>query len=117
MFNWFKKLLGFGTVTNVVNEVLPEPKQPIKKVAVKKADLAKDSADARPEVFSKGNALDAKITELDPENRRVKLSVKAAQIDEEKSLIAKFGEGATKSGATLKGIFEKAIGKKDKKEK
>ena len=50
-------------------------------------------------------------------SRRVKLSVKAAQIDEEKSLIAKFGEGATKSGATLKGIFEKAIGKKDKKEK
>ena len=38
-------------------------------------------------------------------------------IDEEKSLIAKFGEGATKSGATLKGIFEKAIGKKVKKEK
>ena len=34
------------------------------------------------------------------------MSVKAAQLDEEKSLIAKFGEGATKSGATLKGIFE-----------
>ena len=32
-----------------------------------------------------------------------------------KSLIAKFGEGATKSGATLKGIFEKAIGGKKKK--
>ena len=32
------------------------------------------------------------------------------------ALIAKFGEGATKSGATLKGIFEKAIGKKGKKE-
>ena len=79
---------------------------------IRKADLAKDSADARPEVFSSGNALDAKITELDIQNRRVKLSVKAAQIDEEKSLIAKFGEGATKSGATLKGIFEKAIGKK-----
>ena len=45
------------------------------------------------------------------------MSVKAAQIDEEKSLISKFGEGATKSGATLKGIFEKAIGKKNKKEK
>ena len=47
--------------------------------------------------------------------RKIKLSVKAAQIDEEKSLIAKFGEGATKSGATLKGIFEKAIGGKKKK--
>ena len=86
-------------------------------VTIRKADLAKESADQRPEVFSQGNALDAKITELDVKLRRIKLSVKAAQIDEEKSLIAKFGEGATKSGATLKGIFEKAIGKKAKKEK
>ena len=86
-------------------------------VTIRKADLAKDSADARPEVFSPGNALDAKITELDIKLRKIKLSVKAAQIDEEKSLIAKFGEGATKSGATLKGIFEKAIGKKEKKSK
>ena len=75
-------------------------------ITIKKSDLAKDTADARPEVFSKDNALDAKITELDLTSRRVKLSVKAAQIDEEKSLIAKFGEGATKSGATLAGIFE-----------
>ena len=85
-------------------------------VTIRKADLAKEVADQRPEVFSPGNALDAKITELELKFRRVKLSVKAAQIDEEKSLIAKFGEGATKSGATLKGIFEKAIGKKSKKE-
>ena len=84
-------------------------------VLIRKADLAKETSDARPEVFSAGNALDAKITELDIENRKIKLSVKAAQIDEEKSLIAKFGEGATKSGATLKGIFEKAIGKKKNK--
>ena len=84
-------------------------------VTIRKADLAKESADARPEVFSPGNALDAKITELDLKSRKIKLSVKAAQIDEEKSLIAKFGEGATKSGATLKGIFEKAIGSKKKK--
>jgi hypothetical protein len=48
--------------------------------------------------------------------RKVKLSPRAAQLDEEKSLIAKFGEGATKSGATLKSIFDKAIGGK-KKEK
>ena len=33
-------------------------------------------------------------------------------------LVAKFGAGATKSGATLKGIFEKALGrKKDTKKK
>mgnify|MGYP000167726960 CR=1 FL=1 len=98
---------------------VPTPIDKDKKLitTIRKADLAKDAADARPEVFSPGNALDAKITDLDTKTRRIKLSVKAAQIDEEKSLIAKFGEGATKSGATLKGIFEKAIGKKGKKEK
>ena len=123
--DWFKdnkKNVG-DVVTTRIQEVLKTGvKVAIDKekkliVAIRKADLAKDAADARPEVFSKGNALDAKITELDLKTRRVKLSVKAAQIDEEKSLIAKFGEGATKSGATLKGIFEKAIGKKKKKEK
>ncbi len=124
-FDWFKnnkKKVG-DVVTTRINEVLKTGvKVALDKdknliVTIKKSELAKDSADARPDVFSPGNALDAKITELDLVNRRVKLSVKAAQIDEEKSLIAKFGEGATKSGATLKGIFEKAIGKKNKKEK
>ncbi len=123
--DWFKenkKKVG-DVITTRIHEVLKtgvkvaidQDKKLI--VTIRKADLAKDSADARPEVFSKDNALDAKITELDIESRKIKLSVKAAQIDEEKSLIAKFGEGATKSGATLKGIFEKAIGKKGKKEK
>ena len=123
--DWFKdnsKKVG-SVITTRIHEVLKTGvKVSIDKdkkliVTIRKIDLAKDTAAARPEVFSPGNALDAKITELDLNTRRIKLSVKAAQIDEEKSLIAKFGEGATKSGATLKGIFEKAIGKKDKKEK
>ena len=121
--DWFKdnnKKIG-SIITTRIHEVLKTGvKVSIDKdknliVTIRKADLAKETADARPEVFSPGNALDAKITELDIKNRKIKLSVKAAQIDEEKSLIAKFGEGATKSGATLKGIFEKAIGKKKKK--
>ena len=122
---WFKdnnKKLG-DIITTKVHEVLTTgvrvsvDKEKNLIFLIKRADLAKETADARPEVFSPGNALDAKITELDLINRKVKLSVKAAQIEEEKSLIAKFGEGATKSGATLKGIFEKAIGKKNKKDK
>ena len=125
-FDWFNdnnKKVG-DIITTRIHEVLKTGvKVAIDKekkliATIRKVDLAKESADARPEVFSPGNALDAKITDLDFKNRKVKLSVKAAQIDEEKSLIAKFGEGATKSGATLKGIFEKAIGvKKNKKKK
>jgi len=120
---WFKdnkKKVG-NIITTRIHEVLKTGvKVAIDKdkkiiTTIRKTDLAKESTDARPEVFSPGNALDAKIIELDLKNRKIKLSVKAAQIDEEKSLIAKFGEGATKSGATLKGIFEKAIGSKKKK--
>ena len=122
---WFKdnnKKIG-DIVTTRIHEVLKTgvkvgiDKEKKLIVTIKRSDLAKEVADARPEVFSQGNALDAKIIDLDLETRKIKLSVKAAQIDEEKSLIAKFGKGATKSGATLKGIFEKAIGKKGKKEK
>ena len=121
--DWFKenrKKIG-DIITTRIHEVLKtgvkvavdQEKRLI--VTIKKSELAKNAFDARPEVFSNGNVLDAKITELDVENRKIKLSVKAAQIDEEKSLIKKFGEGATKSGATLKGIFEKAIGSKKKR--
>ena len=122
-FDWFKdnkKKVG-NVITTRIHEVLKSgvkvavDKEKKLIVTIKKTDLAKESSDARPEVFSPGNALDAKITELDLKTRKIKLSVKAAQIDEEKSLISKFGEGATKSGATLKGIFEKAIGSKKKK--
>ncbi len=122
--SWFKdndKKVG-DVITTRIHEVLKTGvKVAIDKdkkliSMIRKIDLAKDTADARPEVFSPGNALDAKIVELDLKSRKIKLSVKAAQIDEEKSLIAKFGAGATKSGATLKGIFEKAIGKKKKKD-
>ena len=122
---WFKdnnKKIG-DIITTRIHEVLKTGvKVAIDKEkklisTIKRVDLAKETADARPEVFSQGNALDAKIIELDLEARKIKLSVKAAQIDEEKSLIAKFGKGATKSGATLKGIFEKAVGKKGNKKK
>ncbi len=122
--DWFKdnnKKVG-DIITTRINEVMKtgvkvsiDPEK-LLITTIKKSQLAIVASDARPEVFSPGNALDAKITELDVKKRKISLSVKAAQIDEEKSLVAKFGEGATKSGATLKGIFEKALGKK-KKEK
>ena len=124
-FDWFKenKKKENSVITTRVHEVLKtgvkvsidQEKNII--VMIKKNQLAKESADARPEIFVPGNALDAMITELNLEKREVVLSVKAAQIYEEKGLVAKFGEGAAKSGATLAGIFQKALGKKPIKKK
>jgi len=124
-FDWFKenKKKEGSIITTRVHEVL---KTGVKVsvdadkhivVMIKKNQLAKESTDARPEIFVPGNALDAMITELDLEKREVSLSVKAAQIYEEKGLVAKFGVNAAKSGATLAGIFQKALGKTPKKKK
>ncbi len=87
-------------------------------VTIKKSQLAKETSDQRPEIFQPGNKLDASIVEIDTKNRKISLSVKQAQIDEEKSLVKKFGKDAKSSGATLKDIFNKAMsitGKKKKK--
>ena len=124
-FDWFKenKKKEGSIITTRVHEVLKtgvkvsvDPDKHII-VMIKKNQLAKESADARPEIFVAGNALDAMITDLDLIKREVVLSVKAAQIYEEKGLVAKFGAGAAKSGATLASIFSKALGKKTSKKK
>ena len=124
-FDWFKenKKKEGSIITTRVYEVLKtgvkvsvdQDKHII--VMIKKNQLAKESADARPEIFLPGNALDAMITDLDLDKREVTLSVKAAQVYEEKGLVAKFGVNAAKSGATLAGIFQKALGKTPKKKK
>jgi small subunit ribosomal protein S1 len=124
-FDWFKenKKKEGSIITTRVHEVLKtgvkvtidSDKHII--VMIKKNQLAKESSDARPEIFVSGNALDAMITDLDLIKREVVLSVKAAQIHEEKSLVAKFGAKAASSGATLAGIFQKALGKTTTKKK
>ena len=126
--DWFKdnkKKIGSVISTKVVEvlrtgvKVAVDPEKKII-VTIKKNQLAIEPSDCRPEIYSPGNTMaDAKIIELDTKTRKIGLSPKSAQIDEEKSLVAKFGEGAKKSGATLKGIFEKALsgGKKKKKDK
>ncbi len=82
---------------------------------IKRSDLAKDASNARSDIFSGGEKLDAKIVELDIKNRKIKLSPKEAQIEEEASLIKKFGKNL-KSGQKLKSIFQKALGKKKEEE-
>ena len=58
-----------------------------------------------------GDKLDAKITNIDKASRRVVLSVKARELDEEKKAMAEFG--SSDSGATLGDIFKAAIKKRE----
>jgi len=57
-----------------------------------------------------GDKLDAKITNIDKASRRVVLSVKARELDEEKKAMADFG--SSDSGASLGDILGAALKKR-----
>ena len=124
--DWFKKnskKVGSILSTKVVEvmktgvKVAVDPEKKII-VTIKKNQLAVEPADCRPEIYSVGNTMaDAKLEVLDLSLRKVVLSPKAAQQEEQASLIQKFGAGANKSGITLRSLFDKAIGSKKKKKK
>ena len=74
---------------------------------IRKADLARDRGDQRPERFAVGDKIDAKITQMDGPNRRLTMSVKALEIAEEKAAMAEYG--SSDSGASLGDILGAAI--------
>ncbi|PIY73121.1 MAG: 30S ribosomal protein S1 [Rhodobacterales bacterium CG_4_10_14_0_8_um_filter_70_9] len=74
---------------------------------IRRSDLGRDRADQRPERFSVGDKLDARVLNVDKAARRVSLSVKALQIAEEKEAVAQFG--SSDSGASLGDILGAAL--------
>ncbi len=74
---------------------------------IRKNELARDRSDQRPDRFAVGEKLDAKITTLDKATRKVTLSVKAREIDEEKQAMAEYG--SSDSGASLGDILGAAF--------
>jgi small subunit ribosomal protein S1 len=76
---------------------------------IRKSDLARDRGDQRPERFAVGEKLDAKVTAIEKGSRKVSLSVKAREIDEEKQAMAEYG--SSDSGASLGDILGAAFNK------
>ena len=79
------------------------------KAFIRRADLARDRADQRPERFAPGEKLDAMITAIDPKTRKVSLSVKQLEIKEEKAAVEQYG--SSDSGASLGDILGAAFDK------
>ena len=76
---------------------------------IRRADLARDRADQRPERFGKGDKVDALVTSVDKASRKVSLSIKAREVSEEKEAVAQFG--SSDSGASLGDILGAALKK------
>ena len=82
---------------------------------IKKTELAKDIENCRPEIFNEGNKVDCMIVNLDKEKRKVSLSIKELEIQNEKAAIEKYGKDGTSSGQMLGDILGKVLGTKKKK--
>ena len=80
---------------------------------IKKNNLAKEVENARPSRFAPGDKVDAMITEIDKDKRKVSLSIKALEEKEAKEAVKKYG--STDSGGVLGDILGKALKKKNKK--
>jgi small subunit ribosomal protein S1 len=81
---------------------------------IKRGDLARDRSEQRPDRFAVGEKVDAKITSIEKGSRKVGLSIKAREVEEEKKAMDEYG--SSDSGASLGDILGAAIKKAQKKE-
>ena len=77
---------------------------------IRKAELSRDRDEQRPDRFSVGDKLDAKIVTIDGKARKLTLSVKALEMEEDRKAMEQYG--STDSGASLGDILGAAMRKK-----
>ncbi|MEM8571620.1 MAG: 30S ribosomal protein S1 [Pseudomonadota bacterium] len=78
---------------------------------IRRSDLSRDRAEQRPERFTVGDHVDARVTNIDPKSRRIGLSIKAREIAEEKEAVEQYG--SSDSGASLGDILGAALKRRD----
>jgi small subunit ribosomal protein S1 len=74
---------------------------------IKRAEIARERGDQRPERFAPGERFDARVIQFDRKTRKIQVSIKALEMAEEKEAIAQFG--SSDSGASLGDILGAAL--------
>ena len=78
---------------------------------IRRGDLSRDRDEQRPERFSVGQKVDARVIAFDKKTRKLQVSIKALEIAEEKEAVAQYG--STDSGASLGDILGAALKKQN----
>jgi small subunit ribosomal protein S1 len=81
---------------------------------IRKAELSRDRSEQRTERFAVGEKVDAKITNIDKATRKLTLSIKQREIEEDKQAVEQYG--SSDSGASLGDILGAALNRAKKKE-
>jgi small subunit ribosomal protein S1 len=103
------------TVTAVVDGGIEVSVQDGLSGFIKKADLSRERSEQRPDRFAVGEKVDAKIVQVDPKSRKLTLSIKAREVEEDKQAMAEYG--SSDSGASLGDILGAALNKAKKGKK
>jgi len=83
---------------------------------IKKSDLSREKEEQKPSRFAKGEKVDATITNIDKSARKIYLSIKFMELEEEKKAMKDYG--STDSGASLGDILGAALeAKSEEKDK
>ena len=80
---------------------------------IRRSDLSRDRSEQRPDRFAVGEKVDAKVTNIDASGRKLSLSIKAQEIEEEKAAMKQYG--SSDSGASLGDILGAALREKEQK--
>jgi small subunit ribosomal protein S1 len=95
------------TITNISDRGLDVVTEKGASSFIRKADLAKERSEQRPERFAVGERIDAQVVSVDAKARKVNLSIKAREVAEERAAMAEYG--SSDSGASLGDILGAAI--------
>jgi small subunit ribosomal protein S1 len=74
---------------------------------IRRAELARDKGEQRPERFAVGEKVDAKVVTVDKASRKLSLTIKGREMEDDKQAMAEFG--SSDSGASLGDILGAAI--------
>ena len=83
-------------------------------VQINRNDLSRDRNEQQPDRFNVGQKIDAKVTVFDKKTRKIELSIRALEIEEEKKAVEQYG--SSDSGASLGDILGAALKRRDEKE-
>ena len=120
-FDWFKDKSINQTITVKVistdnKGLIVKPEGCEINFQIKKANIAINSADARPSRWTGGEKLDCAIADLDFDKRKVTLSIKLLEEIEKKEALDKYGAEGSGKNLPFSSLSED-LKKKDKKEK
>ena len=104
-----------ATITKINNNGIDVEVASFIETTIRRKELSKNKEEQNISRYNEGQKIDAKISSIDLTNRKFALSIRQLEIDEEQSLLEKYGSKS--SGSVLGDILGKALDEdKDSKE-